>query len=187
MDPHELRLNCLQMAYELGGKPEAIISAAHDLMSFVTNGHTEAVTASAPEEKVTDEASAEVTVAAPDQSPDDRIAACGTALEMPESGDLSEATSAGVDPFTSVAEGAAQIEAVEVAAVRTDEPIAITSVENAGDEAAPPTDEALVDESNGASADLAAAETTAGDDSRAIAANADATPSSESPTPEAVA
>lgn len=43
MDPQELRLNCLQMAYELGGKPEAIISAANDLMSFVTNGDTEAV------------------------------------------------------------------------------------------------------------------------------------------------
>ena len=91
MDLEELRLNCLRMAYELGGKPEAIISAANDLMSFVTKGPTAEARESAPELAATEEAPSEVSTPAAEPAVTDRIAACGTALEMPESGDLAHA------------------------------------------------------------------------------------------------
>jgi len=72
MDLEELRLNCLRMAYELGGKSETVLAAANDLMTFVTRGP-----------------SAEAESVAPASEPAaGRIAACGTALEMPPGGDL---------------------------------------------------------------------------------------------------
>jgi hypothetical protein len=91
MDPQELRLNCLRMAHELGGKPEAIISAANDLMNFVTKGPPADVSAPAPEAAVIAGASAEIIEPTAEPVATDRIAACGTALEMPESGDLAHA------------------------------------------------------------------------------------------------
>src|SRR4029079_17376387 len=91
MDQEELRLNCLRMAYELGGKTDAIIAAANDLMSFVTKGPTADSHASAPEAAVTEGVPSEVSTSAVDPAATDRIAACGTALEMPESGDLAHA------------------------------------------------------------------------------------------------
>jgi hypothetical protein len=73
---------------ELGGKTEAIISAANDLMNFVTKGPSADAGAAALEP-----AGAPNEVSAPAAEPvvTDRIAACGTALEMPESGDLAHA------------------------------------------------------------------------------------------------
>ena len=53
MDLEELRLNCLRMAFELGGKSEAVISAANDLLSFVTKGPTADTLASALEPATT--------------------------------------------------------------------------------------------------------------------------------------
>ena len=60
MDLEELRLNCLRMAYELGGKSEAVISAANDLLSFVTKGPTVDTRASALEPATTEGAPCEV-------------------------------------------------------------------------------------------------------------------------------
>jgi hypothetical protein len=100
MDPQELRLSCLQMAYELGGKPDAILSAANDLINFVTKGPA-GEAAPAPELATADEVAAQSSVAAPEQTADDRIAACGTALEMPESGDLAQAEPAAEAPGSS--------------------------------------------------------------------------------------
>jgi hypothetical protein len=84
MDLEELRLNCLRMAHELGGKSDAVISAANDLLTFVMNGPAADARTLAPEPAAPDVPAAEPAVA-------DRIAACGTALEMPESGDLAQA------------------------------------------------------------------------------------------------
>lgn len=93
MEPHELRLNCLQMAYQLGGKHDAILFAANELMNFVTKGPApEAVPV--PEQVAATAVETEASIVVPEQTADDRIAACGTALEMPESGDLAEATPA---------------------------------------------------------------------------------------------
>ena len=91
MDLEELRLHCLRMAHELGGKSEAVISAANDLLSFVTNGPAADTHALAPEPAATEEAPSEVSAPATEPAVTDRIAACGTALEMPESGDLAQA------------------------------------------------------------------------------------------------
>jgi hypothetical protein len=118
MDQEELRLNCLRMAYELGGKTDAIISAANDLMSFVTKGPAADSHAPAPEAAVTEGAPSEVSASATEPAATDRIAACGTALEMPKSGDLARA-----EP------------AVEVMAAVEPEPVAPTEVTEAPSEA----------------------------------------------------
>ena len=34
MDLHEQRMQCLKMAFDLGGKPEAVLSAAQQLLDF---------------------------------------------------------------------------------------------------------------------------------------------------------
>ncbi len=73
MDLQELRLSCLKMAYEHGGKPEALLSAANALMDFILKDPAPAVAASEP---------------APQPVSPEAIAACGTALQMPEGGDL---------------------------------------------------------------------------------------------------
>ena len=124
MDQEELRLNCLRMAYELGGKTDAIISAANDLMSFVTKGPTADARGSAQEAALTEGAPSEVSVSAAEPAATDRIAACGTALEMPESGDLAHA-----EP------------AVEVMAAVEAEPVAPAEVTEAPSEA--PAEEAV--------------------------------------------
>jgi hypothetical protein len=110
MDLEELRLNCLRMAYELGGKSEAIISAANDLVSFVTKGPSADTRASVPEP-----AGASCEVSAPTAEPavTDRIAACGTALEMPQSGDLAHAEPAVEVTAAAEAEPAALAEVTE--------------------------------------------------------------------------
>jgi hypothetical protein len=107
MDLEELRLNCLRMAHELGGKSEAVISAANDLLSFVMSGQTAGT--HAPEPAATEVAPSEVSAPAAEPAVADRIAACGTALEMPESGDLAEA-----EPVVEV-EAAAEAEPVSPA------------------------------------------------------------------------
>jgi len=83
MDLEELRLNCLRMAFELGGKSEAVISAANDLLSFVTKGPTADTLASALEPATTVGEPCEISAPADEPAVADRIAACGTALEMP--------------------------------------------------------------------------------------------------------
>lgn len=95
MDLQEQRMECLRMALELGGKPDSIISAAEQLLDFVTGNpqpgskagvepaHV-ATPAAAPERQAVLEAAAEAVVP-------DAIAACGTVLVMPEGGDLADA------------------------------------------------------------------------------------------------
>lgn len=114
MDLEELRLSCLRMAYELGGKTEAIISAANELMSFVTEGPTPASPASAPEPAITEEAPCKVSALAAEPAVADRIAACGTAMEMPESGDLAQAEPAVEVMAAAEPEPAAAVEAEAV-------------------------------------------------------------------------
>ena len=38
MDLQEHRMQCLRMAFELGGKPDAVIAAAQKMVDFVTDG-----------------------------------------------------------------------------------------------------------------------------------------------------
>ena len=162
MDQEELRLNCLRMAYELGGKTDAIISAANDLMSFVTKGPT--ADKSAPEAAVAEGAPNEVSASATEPAAADRIAACGTALEMPESGDLAHAGPA-VEVMAAVeAEPVATAEVTEAPSEAPAEEAAIVAAPTVGVEATEPAAEPsleavelLAEAANGGSAEPAPA------------------------------
>ncbi len=158
MDLEELRLNRLRMAYELGGKPEAIISAANDLMSFVTKGPTAEARASAPEAAVTEESFCEVSAPAAEPGVSDRIAACGTALEMPENGDLAQAepaveVKAAEEPESAEAKEAVPSEATAEEAATIAAP---TAVVEATDPASVPPPEPQAEATNGGLAGQAA-------------------------------
>ena len=95
MDLQEQRMQCLKMAFELGGKPEPILSAAQQLMDFITgkpqpemlvaaDPPAETVQVVMPEQEAAPEAAPEAVIADP-------IAACGTALVMPAGGELADA------------------------------------------------------------------------------------------------
>ena len=162
MDEEELRLNCLRMAYELGGKTEAIISAAIDLMNFVTKGSSADARAAALEPAG---APNEVSPPAAEPVVTDRIAACGTALEMPEGGDLAHAEPAVEVKAAAEAELATEAEVTEAvpsqATAEEAAPIAAPTAEvEAAQPAAAPSPEpveSLAEVTNGGSADLAAA------------------------------
>lgn len=83
MELHEQRLQCLKMAFELGGKPDAVLSAAQQLFEFVTGSRGTSTIEMLEEQTNSTEKS--------DDVPPDTIAACGTALVMQESGDLADA------------------------------------------------------------------------------------------------
>ena len=164
MDLEELRLNCLRMAFELGGKSEAVISAAIDLLSFVTKGPTADTLASALEPATTVGEPCEISAPADEPAVADRIAACGTALEMPVSGDLAQAEPAVEVNAATEAEPAPQAEATEaVPSEATAEGAAAISTSTAVDEAtaaAAPTPEPvepLAEATGGGSADPTAA------------------------------
>jgi hypothetical protein len=146
MDQHDQRMECLRMAFELGGKAEPVVSAAQQLLDFVAGKPsagesraepaTAAPAASAPEQQEPPAASA---------SPaDDAIAACGTVLVMPEGGGLEDAVQS-VEPAAAAIEEQGAAEAVSAATTQdaTAEAAAVTG----GSEAQPsevPVSEAQV-------------------------------------------
>jgi hypothetical protein len=115
MDLHEQRMQCLKMAFDLGGKPEAVLSAAQQLLDFVS-GPVPTVEAKADaEQPVTEALVAEEIVPDP-------IAACGTVLVMQEGGGLAEAIATG-DPLPAAAE-AEEVAVAEVASSAESETVA---------------------------------------------------------------
>jgi hypothetical protein len=96
MDLHEQRMQCLKMAFDLGGKPEAVLSAAQQLLDFLSGPVPTVETKADAEEPVTEALVAEETVPDP-------IAACGTVLVMQEGGELADAVATG-DPLPAAAE-----------------------------------------------------------------------------------
>lgn len=88
MDLHDQRMQCLKMAFELGGKPEAILNAAQQLLDFVTGPPQPDVAVPAGPHI------GEALVSEPETPTDavpDPIAACGTALVMPDGSELADA------------------------------------------------------------------------------------------------
>lgn len=110
MDLQDQRMQCLKMAFELGGNPDAVLSAAQRMMDFIAGRGAEVANPLAdalPATVAADGATAEVPPAEPvdaDHSggSEDAIAACGTALVMPEGGTLEDAVAA-VEPTADVA------------------------------------------------------------------------------------
>ena len=100
MDLHEQRMQCLKMAFDLGGKPEAVLSAAQQLLDFITGPPPStqkdvfdieaAPSPSQPEETASEASAVEEAVSDP-------IAACGTALVMQEGQDLADAVPAALE------------------------------------------------------------------------------------------
>jgi hypothetical protein len=99
MELHEQRLQCLKMAFELGGKPDAVLSAAQQLLEFVTGPSGPSTIEPLDERTKTTKSSDDV---APDT-----IAACGTALVMQESGDLADAVTEPMAESTEISSDAA--------------------------------------------------------------------------------
>jgi hypothetical protein len=133
MDLHEQRMQCLKMAFELGGKPEAVLSAAQQLLDFITGPPSatpkdvfdiEAAAAPSQPEETASEASAV------EEAVSDPIAACGTALIMEEGQDLADAVPAA---FETAATGDAA-----PAADAPETPSEVGTIEEAGE--APPVE-----------------------------------------------
>jgi hypothetical protein len=123
MDLHDQRMQCLKMAFELGGKPETVLSAAQQLLDFLSGPAAEVASPSIAEVR-----GAEETVPDP-------IAACGTALVMQEGGELADAVATAEPPEVAVEEVAAadvsspvdetaSSEAVEEAPAASDDTVA---------------------------------------------------------------
>ena len=101
MDLQDTRMQCLRMAAELGSNVDAVIAAAQRMFDFVNGAEAAAPAAeTSPEPIAVAEPQAEVATAQPSATAEaetseplvaDPIAACGTALVMPESGNLAEA------------------------------------------------------------------------------------------------
>jgi hypothetical protein len=142
MDLHEQRMQCLKMAFDLGGKPETVLSAAQLLLDFVS-GPVPTVEAKVDaEEPVTDALVAAETMTDP-------IAACGTVLVMQEGGELADAV-ATADTLPPAAE-AEEAAVAELASPSVSETAATTeSIEEVSAE--PAAVEASAEASDGASA-----------------------------------
>ncbi|KAI93319.1 hypothetical protein T281_17405 [Rhodomicrobium udaipurense JA643] len=105
MDLQDKRMQCLRMAAELGGNVDAVIAAAQRMFDFVrgtepaapacspvTNGSPEPIAVAEPQAEVaTAQAGAIAEAATSEPAVADPIAACGTVLVLPESGNLAEA------------------------------------------------------------------------------------------------
>lgn len=126
MDAQETRMQCLKMAMELGGKPDAILSAAEQILNFVT-GAKPATNDPAIEKHVIEAP----VVAVPEATIVDTIAACGTALEIPDGGNLADAVLP-VDAVTSEITAAAPAEHVDAAITEEAEQFAAPADEGAG-------------------------------------------------------
>ena len=150
MDLQDKRMQCLRMAAELGGKVDAVIAAAERMFDFVKGAEPAApayapTSDSSPEPIAVAEPQAEVATAPADAIAEaatseplvvDPIAACGTALVMPEGGNLAEAlpspealTAAEVQVEVAAEKGPAEIKAETK--VTTEETSAVAAPEKA--------------------------------------------------------
>ncbi|MGC2602396.1 MAG: hypothetical protein WA384_13720, partial [Rhodomicrobium sp.] len=120
MDLQDKRMQCLRMAAGLGGDVDAVMAAAQRMFNFVegaepappaANSSPEPVAAAEPQAEVAVGAGATAETAPIEPLAADPIAACGTALVMPESGSLAEAVLS--TEAVPVSEAPAEVAAVE--------------------------------------------------------------------------
>jgi hypothetical protein len=136
MDHHDQRMECLRMAFELGGKAEPVVSAAQQLLDFVAGkqsaveGRVERVqtdpAAGAPEQQEP--------AAASGSPADDAIAACGTVLVMPEGGGLEDAVQS-VEAAPAVVDAQGSAEALSSTTTEDTTPEAAALPDDAGSHA----------------------------------------------------
>ena len=145
MDLRQQRMECLKIAFELRGNTDPIVSAAQQLFEFVTGTQASqstevaaapATNAEAPTEEQVAVTPPETPVEAPSA---EAIAACGTALVLPESGELADAVPVPQpeQQAQSQPEGGTEVEAAAPTEVAS-EPEAHASDPQATSEAAAP-------------------------------------------------
>src|SRR5260221_1355782 len=101
MNQNDQRMECLRMAFELGGKAEPVVSAAQQMLDFVAG--KQAAAESLRETAEVAPAGGAAEQQEPARPADDAIAACGTVLVMPEGGGLEDAVQS-VEPTPAVGE-----------------------------------------------------------------------------------
>ncbi len=146
MDLQQQRMECLKMAFELRGNADPIVSAAQQLLEFVTGTQASQATEVAAELATSPEAPTEerVAVTPPEtlvEAPSaEAIAACGTALVLPESGELADAVPVPQPEQQAQSQPESGTEATEAAAPTelASEPEAHASEPQATSEAAAP-------------------------------------------------
>jgi hypothetical protein len=169
MDIEERRLQCLKMAFELGGNTDAVLSAAQRMLDFINGtdvrSAAEAASVAAAEAKAEAVAAAieppppaetpveqvpavatlvgspEVEQAAAEPVIADPISACGTALVMPEGGNLADAQPSPEMVAAAAAPAERESEAAEAAPAAEAQP-AEAPAQAEATEAAPPQIEA---------------------------------------------
>ena len=144
MDQQDQRMECLRMAIELGGKAEPIVSAAQQLLDFVSGTQHPAIAASTELVSVEAAEPRPGPADAPEAVATDAIAACGTALVMPEGVIYADAM-----PSVEAAEGLAATPEVSTHAQTHAEVATAVSVcepASAGAPAKPSTNEAQTSE-----------------------------------------
>ena len=144
MDLSDQRLACLRMAMDLNCNTEPLIKAANELMAFVANGPPAPAAAEVKEDLKQTEAAAESVL--------DPIAACGTALQMPESGELALAEAANSNGATEVAPEA-EVAVAEAASAETE------VIEALAEDAAPEAEAAAEASDDASEADAEPVET----------------------------
>ncbi len=139
MDLSDQRMACLRMAMDLNCKTEPLLQAANELMAFIAHGSE---TASQPSE------SKEQIVSEPVV---DAIAACGTALVMPEVGGLELAEVVSTEERAAEPQDAPASETAE--AVASAAPADVESPEAAVEQAA--NDDSVTDAADSAVTEVA--------------------------------
>ena len=154
MDLQQQRMECLKMAFELRGNTDPIVSAAQQLLEFVT-GTQESPASEAPAELATSPQAPteeqvavtppETTVEAPSA---EAIAACGTALVLPESGELADAVPVPQPEQQAQSQPGSGTEATEAAAPTevASEPEAHAGEPQATSEAAAPQSDRVIED-----------------------------------------
>lgn len=119
MQIQDHRMQCLRMAFDLGGNPDAVLAAAERLLQFATGPQpaTVAIADNPTALPANADASAAATLVDTQPIVADPIAACGTAMLMTQSGDLADATPAPDLVAAADAQPAAATEHVDAPAV----------------------------------------------------------------------
>lgn len=144
MDLSDQRMACLRMAMDLNCNTEPLLKAASGLMAFIASGDATPAVEVKQEEQPAAEASALVESLTPAEPAIDPIAACGTALQMPESGELADAEAVATNSVGAAVEAASEASTGEAGAVAAPEVEAIAAEEATAEaiaEEAPAVDE----------------------------------------------
>jgi hypothetical protein len=175
MEQHDQRMECLRMAFELGGKAEPVVLAAQQLLDFVAGRPAVAESRAEPAQSAAEQQE-------PAKPIDDAIAACGTALVMPEGGGLEDAVQS-VEPEPAVTDGHSAENVLASATPEATAPEAAAPADDAG----APAGEAQASSDASATESSSTADTAGSTDPAATAVEPVEAPPAPAAAPEPVA